>query len=319
MEHFKIIGSFFALILGVFVLVTLFQEQKRHPSGYLKAIFFQTLTTNFLILLLFYAKYLDVNIQPDTKISSNPALFAFLMSATSIILIAMNHFLVTASYKISKRPVPPFHRRMAIPIYIGIIFICVILIITGANEITIVDLYILLFTFLFIVYTYEFLILFILLIKSFKSYFTDRRQALISFSALYLSRYYLLPSIFILNFFPNIKEFLLVINGRFFLIYINLIPFIWLKKSYIKITRKSDEKESINAAVERVLQKYNISKREEEILRLILEGKTNGEITEILFISTHTVKNHIYSIFQKLGINSRYQLIKFISNKEFVS
>jgi DNA-binding CsgD family transcriptional regulator/tetratricopeptide (TPR) repeat protein/TolB-like protein len=55
---------------------------------------------------------------------------------------------------------------------------------------------------------------------------------------------------------------------------------------------------------------YGITVREGEIIRLLLEGKGNKEITEALFISDHTVKNHIHHIYQKLGIKNRVQLVQ---------
>ena len=44
------------------------------------------------------------------------------------------------------------------------------------------------------------------------------------------------------------------------------------------------------------LEKYGITAREGEIIRLLLEGKDSRQITEALFISDHTVKNHIHNI-----------------------
>jgi DNA-binding CsgD family transcriptional regulator len=63
------------------------------------------------------------------------------------------------------------------------------------------------------------------------------------------------------------------------------------------------------AAMVRFFAKYNISEGEQKILKLILKGKTNKEIEDILFISYHTVKNHIYNIYQKLEVKNRAQLI----------
>ncbi|ULO10565.1 helix-turn-helix transcriptional regulator [Paenibacillus sp. 19GGS1-52] len=48
-----------------------------------------------------------------------------------------------------------------------------------------------------------------------------------------------------------------------------------------------------------------LSKRENEVLRLVAKGYGNREIAMKLFISEHTVKNHISSIFQKLDIKDR--------------
>jgi DNA-binding CsgD family transcriptional regulator len=61
--------------------------------------------------------------------------------------------------------------------------------------------------------------------------------------------------------------------------------------------------------LEPVFLKYGISKREQEIIRLILRGKSNREIEKELFISLSTVKNHIYNIYQKTGVKNRYGLI----------
>ena len=50
---------------------------------------------------------------------------------------------------------------------------------------------------------------------------------------------------------------------------------------------------------------YNLSKREKEVLSLVIEGKTNPEIADILFINIHTVKSHMCSIIEKLKANGR--------------
>ncbi|MDH4196536.1 MAG: LuxR C-terminal-related transcriptional regulator [Candidatus Aminicenantes bacterium] len=70
------------------------------------------------------------------------------------------------------------------------------------------------------------------------------------------------------------------------------------------------------ASLEDVCVKYGISKREQEIIRLILQGKSNAEIEKELFISVHTVKNHIYNIYQKLHVKNRYQIIRLFRDYE---
>ena len=62
-------------------------------------------------------------------------------------------------------------------------------------------------------------------------------------------------------------------------------------------------------ALDRICTEYGISPREQEIIELILQGLSNKEMEDVLSISFHTVKNHIYNIFQKLEVNSRGQLI----------
>lgn len=56
---------------------------------------------------------------------------------------------------------------------------------------------------------------------------------------------------------------------------------------------------------------YDLSNREFEIIFLSMkEGLSNSEIAEKLFISEATVKRHIYTCYQKIGINNHKQLLK---------
>jgi DNA-binding CsgD family transcriptional regulator len=52
--------------------------------------------------------------------------------------------------------------------------------------------------------------------------------------------------------------------------------------------------------------------REQEVLQLILSGKSNREIAESLFISENTVKTHARNIFSKYDVSSRAELISLL-------
>jgi len=56
---------------------------------------------------------------------------------------------------------------------------------------------------------------------------------------------------------------------------------------------------------QKVLRDLALSEREWEVLRLLVEGPLIGEIALRLAISTHTVNQHLRSIYRKLGVNSR--------------
>ncbi|WP_281252264.1 LuxR C-terminal-related transcriptional regulator [Sediminibacillus massiliensis] len=65
----------------------------------------------------------------------------------------------------------------------------------------------------------------------------------------------------------------------------------------------------INSLTTAVKERVKLSPREQEVLMLVMEGLNNKEIAEELFISDHTVKNHVTKIFQKLGVSDRANAI----------
>jgi DNA-binding NarL/FixJ family response regulator len=77
-------------------------------------------------------------------------------------------------------------------------------------------------------------------------------------------------------------------------------------------------KASINRLIEHldrktrhVLNEFNmLSKRESEVLRYVLEGKTSNEIAESLFISVNTVHTHRRNILKKTGAGSIVDLLR---------
>jgi DNA-binding CsgD family transcriptional regulator len=52
-----------------------------------------------------------------------------------------------------------------------------------------------------------------------------------------------------------------------------------------------------------------LSKREVQVVQCLAEGLSNREIAQHLELSQHTVKNHLFRIFDKLGVSSRVELL----------
>jgi DNA-binding CsgD family transcriptional regulator len=96
------------------------------------------------------------------------------------------------------------------------------------------------------------------------------------------------------------------------LLLINLCPLLWLKLFFEK-QYKNTAAGNIANNLSNFCEKFGISKREQEIIIQVMQGKSNKDIEKILFISHNTVKNHLYSVYQKAGVKSRSELIHHIS------
>jgi DNA-binding NarL/FixJ family response regulator len=56
-------------------------------------------------------------------------------------------------------------------------------------------------------------------------------------------------------------------------------------------------------------ERIQLTQRELEILKVMVLGHTDRKIAEVLFISEHTVRTHIKSLYKKLGVSSKSQAV----------
>jgi len=61
-----------------------------------------------------------------------------------------------------------------------------------------------------------------------------------------------------------------------------------------------------------------LSDRELEILQLIAEGWSNRQIADYLYLSPHTLKNHVHNILKKLRVQRRLEAIKYASERQWL-
>ncbi len=92
----------------------------------------------------------------------------------------------------------------------------------------------------------------------------------------------------------------------------HLIPIfildIYLDKFYIEPNITID----FQKCFEDFIMKFGISGREKEVIELICKGNSNQDISDSLFISLQTVKDHIHRIYLKTGVKNRVQLSNLI-------
>ena len=67
-----------------------------------------------------------------------------------------------------------------------------------------------------------------------------------------------------------------------------------------------------------LIKKDLLTGREEEVLRLVVEGKTAREIARVLYISQRTVENYKNTLLKKLGLHKTSDLIKYAIKHKIV-
>jgi len=69
---------------------------------------------------------------------------------------------------------------------------------------------------------------------------------------------------------------------------------------------------------EAALKAQSLTKRERELLELLVDGFHSNEIADLLFVSRHTVRTHLYNMFTKLQVHSRDEAIQFAHRFELI-
>ncbi|MBN2532370.1 MAG: response regulator [Spirochaetales bacterium] len=86
-----------------------------------------------------------------------------------------------------------------------------------------------------------------------------------------------------------------------------------MEKRLSSLLRTNDDDEFLS--FEKKCRMYSISPREKEVLRELLVGMQIKEIAGKLFLSVHTVRNHIRHIYDKCKVQNRVELINLINSK----
>lgn len=100
-------------------------------------------------------------------------------------------------------------------------------------------------------------------------------------------------------------------------LYFTALGCIYIIREFIKLITA---KEGVSSGSQRTAgtlddafcDKYLLTPREREVIRLIFEGLSNEEIAQALVVTQGTAKTHVHNIYSKLGINNRFQLLNLV-------
>jgi DNA-binding CsgD family transcriptional regulator len=311
MRHILVLLTLINLFIGGAAALYLHFLSKWHRYAFLKHLTLYTVFMNIGFLLFLISQYIKLNLPEWSRSSASPLLGEIAFLLTNLLVWGMVSCLFLIMRDFLDLPRPP--GLMAWILGGGVFLILV----QVANHVLpaghgqrlaaflandVIDNIILL----------EVIILVVLLSRSGRAPGPDIGRLARAFGGLYLSRYLAILGLLALQRIPRIVSLYLASAG---FIYSNLVPIIWVRIFFTRFIGSGFKAQNHQQKLELIIEKYSISKRELEILRLMLEGCNNKEIEQQLFISYHTVKNHVSSLYRKLGVRNRYQLLHLLTRK----
>jgi DNA-binding CsgD family transcriptional regulator len=310
MEHIIIFGIILSLVIGTWVASSVILAARLYHRPFLKIIAYHTILYNLLIGCLLIFVYFEFNLARDMD-PDHPTLGGDLLILLSALFeVSMVYMMVRIVSGFRDRKMPLWQTGS----FAGLVFVLVLtylmrcfLPLPNPMAEWIQIFHSLIFNnFL----PLEIPVLIVLLVLGRRCQESGRRRIILGFGWLYLSRYMVLLLVPILTLLPRPARFSIAL-GLFMML--NFTPYIWIRYFFIPHAESLISLVRDRSVLSGIYEKYNISKREREILELIVDGNTNQEIEKTLFISYNTVKNHIYNLYRKLGVKSRHELWHFVT------
>ena len=149
----------------------------------------------------------------------------------------------------------------------------------------------------------------VILTRSRKLPLKNEQRFIRNFGSMYLLFMVLTCTVFLLSGLHPLLPFIFI----FMFLSWHLIPILFMSFFLAKYHHPATAVQyNFEAQVLLFAKKFEISKRETEVIHLICRGLTNQEIGDALYISLQTVKDHIHHIFVKTGVRNRVELTNLI-------
>jgi len=317
MNHIIIFFLGLNLIVGTGVFLYAYQVYRKYCHKYLKALLYYILFFNIMIFVAFIHEYLLINLfnSDFSNMLQNPVI---IFLALLILVVFSTEFGIT--YSLNR--IVTYIKGKEVSRWVNVLFILWVAVFGAASlfgmfitfQKSVIE------PFYWIhagwIFSMDVIIISMLISVLAFSYRNNTNEYSIrSFAYIFLAGYagFIFSQLDFYFFHTGIEKN----YDPLILLLINFCPFFWLKFYFTKQNLSPSTMERMEGIFNRLCRKYNISKREKEIIELILSGKSNREIEDALFISFNTVKNHIYNIYQKFGVQSRSQLIHHI-NRHYI-
>jgi len=308
MEHLALALTILAFGIGMISTTYAILLYKKYPIPYLKAHYILYILLNIAIFFGLLFNYMQFNVMKS--LSENVVwifirVYHFEVSLTIVIIV---YVFVSMIFPLLKREWTKRGKILFIH-YFGLLILAQAICSVFNISIGKTPLHFFCIT---IIYISFHLISYIMVFKLYlqrKSYKSPIQRKILKRLSFFM--FFVFTAILLINTFQgmnliSLAEYILLLPIIVFII--NLVPNIRLKSFVKEMFPQETSLVSSDIFMNRLLKKYKITPREQQIIQLICNGKSNKEIEDELFISPHTVKEYIYRIYKKTGVKNRVQL-----------
>lgn len=308
MTHIAIFSLILSLPLGMAAVFQVWNAYKKYNQRYFYTFAAMLLVLNASVVLNLVNNYVFANVY--TRFASPPAiiiesLYRYLSALAHIVWAYI--FMVFCRKLLMKHPTLLFKRLYfgtGVPLVLALtayfaysLYTVEVFPILTINYIT------LFLTEMVVLWTIIYL-----LKRNMKIEDKGKHRAIRTLGLALLAAFALVGVFSMLHGFGVVSNSALVVTAAIFLWVLYGMPVFFLKRFIENYHGPLEKNLSDGHRIDALFQKYNISKREQEIVNLICRGKTNKQIEDELFIALQTVKDHVSRIYQKTGVKNRVQL-----------
>lgn len=310
MDHIQIFSSLVSLFLSLFALiliVTLSKQQRTPLSGFVLLL---VITHIVYECYAYLAYYVDVNI---IGIFQSPAslIYKLIWFVQAVILLVFRVLLIKISAMLLEKKLPfKLWRWLGAMVAGLIVFLAARIVFPHFHaQFDVVNK-----VFRMSLAAIELITMVIVLLGSRSCPEYLKRQLLRSFALLHLLELVFFAITWTTKFVnPQPSLPLLLVIKSVYPIYFNAILPIWLWFFFRPWLSHAASLQAVSGLMGDS-DGMGLNAREQEILRRILLGKSNQDIAEKMFISEHTIKNTITTIYAKLNVANRKELFhRFLS------
>lgn len=311
MEHLRIFCHIATLVIGGMAVSYIYFAYRNYRFPCLKPLIFFIVFFDLKLLAALVQIYYQINLIGNSQTYELSLLFSLVRIHVVFFFCATTYALLYFILRLDGISVSRLYR-----VILAVIFLATVLFYLGRLALLILKIphdwyrnWNIHSVFIYIFYFLTFLFLIQFLILARKNLTEDQLKVRQSFGYFYAAIY----AIHFLAFlFPVSLQILIILVSK---VLFNLFPIFWIRNFLLKYSHVIPSAVD-QTQMESMKKKYGISQREWEIIDLLLHGKSNREVAEQLCIAHHTVKNHVYRLYQKLGVHKRYQLVNFFMQQK---